>query len=78
MIEDSDVRTPNSPGEVSRRPLFTGADVALVEEAIAREHQRIMAVCELRGIVIDPDDHTGRLRDLATRLRHYIDRRAPG
>ena len=77
-MRDSDTQTPNPPGDAGGRPLFTDADVALMGEAIAREEQRIWLVCELRGIVIDPDDHTGRLGNLAGRLRQYIRQQAPG
>ena len=76
-MRDSDGPIPSSPGERSGRPLFTAADVALVEDAIRREGQRIFAVCELFGIVIDPDDHAAQLRDLAARLRHYLGKQAP-
>jgi pyridoxine 5'-phosphate synthase PdxJ len=67
-----------SPNDSSVEPLFTDADVTLVEDAIEREGQRIELFCELYNAQIDPDHHPARLRDLAARLRRYVRAHAPG
>jgi len=61
-----------APGDSSAGPLFTDADVTLVEDAIEREFERISLFCELHHAQIDPDHHTALLKDLAARLRRYV------
>ena len=62
----------------SEKPLFTSDDHQLVSEAARRESERLRMYCELRGVVIEPDDQIPRLRDLAERLRLYVRSQAQG